>query len=282
MKLLLVICSILSIFYFSVFYASASSTSLDKFKVIELKKVSLIDDKLNSFIDDRYKNKFCSYSQLWQLNDGYKLSQTFGILETHVFFKLAIIKQINTPNNKSPQLHKWYLKKIFNTEISNRKFWYDLDNKTTKLSKGSFALMSDQFMLFLRFLLDHFPDLADYNVIVGTEAIFSNKAVENNYYGMKGPFKVDINFNNGSKHDILELIPCINKSIKYFVKFYSDLTGKELFLPDIEELLRTSSEFHSRYKKVFKINHYSYQEESNKFILNRKGSFKNKKVRRKK
>lgn len=281
MKILLITCSILSIFYFCVSHTSASSNSLDKTKEIKLKKLSLIDDNLNSLIDDEHKIKFCSYTQLWQLNDGYKLSQSFGILKNHlIFFKLAIIKEIKTPYSKSPQLHKWFLKKVFDTEISNKEIWYDLDYKSTKLSKGTFVLVESQFMRFIGFLLSHFPDLQDFKTS-GTEATFSNKAVENNYYGMKGPFKIDINFNNGSKHDILELIPCINKMIKYFDKKY-DLKGKDILVPDIEEMLRSSAEFHSRYKKVFKINHYSYQEESNKFILNRKGSFKNKKSRTKK
>ena len=59
-----------------------------------------------------------------------------------------------------------------------------------------------------------------------------------------------------------------------------DLKGKDILIPDIEEWLRSSSGFHSRYKKVFKIYHGSHQEESTKFILNRKGGFKNKKLRK--
>ena len=154
MKTLLITYSILSIFYFYVSYASASSSSLEKNKVIELKKISLIDDNLNLFIDEIYKRKFCSYTQLWQLNNGYKLSQTFGIFEENlIFFKLAIIKQRLTPNSKSPQLHKWFLKRFFDTEASNKEMWYDFDYNTVKLSKGTLVLVDTQFMKFLQFIL---------------------------------------------------------------------------------------------------------------------------------
>lgn len=216
-------------------------------KLTKLDKINLDFEEIEVLNDKRNKNMVCHYSQIWQLEKGFKLSQTIALIWYKeliniplIFIKASLSKNISLIMQNDVRTtkitSKLYLKKFFENNTNNENFWikaselpkHAKDNNLWKkgidMPRHSIILQPSGYDKFLAFIIQHyFKDSLMPNL---TKAIFSNKTfskknVSNSFNKLDGPYEVIIDFKKwNSRYDISGLFPCINKYSKWMNKKY--------------------------------------------------------------